>query len=97
MTHMLMPLAGGKLVVCLEVCNILPKRSLGFTHLVKGGYNLKSISKSALAVTRTLMGESPDRMQSTRPTPSGAATVQKVMAYHSKYWPFLHPNGEEEG
>ncbi|KAL8903630.1 MAG: hypothetical protein Q9207_003805, partial [Kuettlingeria erythrocarpa] len=58
MAHMLSPLAGGKLVVCLE-----------------GGYNLASISKSALAVTRTLLGEPPDRIRYTRPTGSGSGTV----------------------
>ncbi|KAL9039008.1 MAG: hypothetical protein Q9214_005052, partial [Letrouitia sp. 1 TL-2023] len=74
MTHMLMPLANGKLAVCLE-----------------GGYNLKSISKSALAVTRTLMGEAPDRLSSTKPTPSGQATVDMVKAYQARFWTSLTP------
>ncbi|KAL9606962.1 MAG: hypothetical protein Q9167_008075, partial [Letrouitia subvulpina] len=72
MTHMLMPLASGKLAVCLE-----------------GGYNLKSISKSALAVTRTLMGEAPDRISSTKPTASGQATVDMVKAYQARFWTSL--------
>ncbi|MCJ1304776.1 Histone deacetylase hda1 [Hypocenomyce scalaris] len=78
MTHMLMSLAEGKLVVCLE-----------------GGYNLKSISKSALAVTRTLMGEPPDRMEETTATPSGIATVQKVVMYQSRYWRCLYPKDND--
>ncbi|KAL8702512.1 MAG: hypothetical protein Q9201_004327 [Fulgogasparrea decipioides] len=72
MTHMLMPLAKGKLVVCLE-----------------GGYNLDSISKSALAVTRTLLGEPPDRLKETKPTQSGAATVDMVRVYQCRFWPCL--------
>lgn len=79
MTSMLMPLANGKVVACLE-----------------GGYNLKSISKSALAVTRTLMGEPPDRLQETSPTPSGIATVQQVAAYQSRFWPCLYPKDMDQ-
>ncbi|KAL8959647.1 MAG: hypothetical protein Q9193_003527, partial [Seirophora villosa] len=72
MTHMLSPLADGKLVVCLE-----------------GGYNLASISKSALAVTRTLLSEPPDRIMETNPTKTGAATVDMVRVYQSRFWPCL--------
>ncbi|KAI4096168.1 MAG: hypothetical protein LQ344_001231 [Seirophora lacunosa] len=72
MTHMLSPLADGKLVVCLE-----------------GGYNLASISKSALAVTRTLLSEPPDRIMETKPTKAGAATVDMVRIYQSRFWPCL--------
>ena len=74
MTHQLMSLAKGKLVVCLE-----------------GGYNLRSISKSALAVTRTLVGETPDRLSTLRPSVSAIETVQKVAMEHSKFWPSLYP------
>lgn len=74
MTHMLMSLANGKVVVCLE-----------------GGYNLRSIAKSALAVTRTLMGEPPDRLGHVEPTGSGVSTVQTVIATQSEYWDCLYP------
>ncbi|KAL8693098.1 MAG: hypothetical protein Q9218_002022, partial [Villophora microphyllina] len=82
MAHMLMPLAKGKLVVCLE-----------------GGYNLASISKSALAVTRTLIGEPPDRLDETRPTKSGAATVDMVRSYQRRFWACLGsmPDGSPQG
>ncbi|KAL8834659.1 MAG: hypothetical protein Q9170_003661 [Blastenia crenularia] len=56
---------------------------------LEGGYNLSSISKSALAVTRTLMGEPPDRIEETKPTKSGAATVDMVCLYQSRFWPCL--------
>jgi len=74
MTHMLMSLAGGKVVVCME-----------------GGYNLRSIAVSALAVTRTLMGEQPDRLQSTKPSPAGVDTVHIVLRQQSRFWPCLYP------
>ena len=74
MTHMLMSLADGKVVVCME-----------------GGYNLRSIAISALAVTRTLMGERPDRLTSTRPSPGGVDTVKQVLRQQSQYWPCLYP------
>ena len=74
MTHMLMSLAEGRVVACLE-----------------GGYNLRAISKSALAVTRVLMGEPPDRLPETKPTHSGLATVRMVAEYQSRYWKSLGP------
>ena len=75
MTHELMSLAQGKLVVCLE-----------------GGYNLRSISKSALAVTRTLVGEVPDRLnESMLPSQYGVKTVQMVAMHQSKWWPSIYP------
>lgn len=66
-------------------------------NLVQGGYNLKSISRSALAVTRTLMGEPPDRLEETAATASAIATVQKVAQHQSKYWPCLYPKDMDEG
>lgn len=74
MTHMLMSLADGKVVACLE-----------------GGYNLRSIAKSALAVTRTLMGEPPHRLHDVEPSLAGVATVRTVISEHSKYWKCLYP------
>jgi histone deacetylase 6 len=74
MTHMLMSLASGKVVACLE-----------------GGYNLRSIAKSAVAVTRTLMGEPPERLYDIEPSANGVATVQLVIGEHSKYWKCLYP------
>lgn len=76
MTHMLMRLAKGKLVVCLE-----------------GGYNLRSIARSALAVTRVLMQEPPDRLREDLPAPKDSAvrTVEQVRLQHSKYWKCMLP------
>ncbi|KAF2129034.1 hypothetical protein P153DRAFT_357507 [Dothidotthia symphoricarpi CBS 119687] len=76
MTHMLMRLAKGKLVVCLE-----------------GGYNLRSIARSALAVTRVLMLEPPDRLREDLPPPKEDAvyTIEQVKRQHSKHWKCLYP------
>ncbi|KAI9748600.1 MAG: Histone deacetylase hda1, partial [Lichina confinis] len=69
MTHALMALAGGKVVVCLE-----------------GGYNLQSISNCALAVTKTLMGEAPERLKLTAPSKLAIEDVHQVMRRQSPYW-----------
>ena len=63
----------------------------------QGGYNLTSISKSALAVTRTLIGEKPDRILDTKATDVGIDTVQMVAMHHSKYWPSLYPKDVSRG
>ena len=79
MTHMLMSLANGKMIVCLE-----------------GGYNLRSISVSALAVTKTLMGQPPTRIVDTAPTESGFRTISDVIRQHNQYWQSLLPRTDLE-
>ncbi|KIY01763.1 uncharacterized protein Z520_01901 [Fonsecaea multimorphosa CBS 102226] len=58
---------------------------------LEGGYNFSAISKSALAVTRTLMGEPPDRLQATAATQSAVDTVAKVRNVQSRYWRSIYP------
>lgn len=58
---------------------------------LEGGYNFQAISKSALAVTRTLMGEPPDRLEVTRATEKAVETVEQVRQIQSKYWTCLRP------
>ena len=58
---------------------------------LEGGYNFGAISKSALAVTRTLMGEPPDRLQATGATQSAIDTIAKVRTVQSKYWRSIYP------
>ncbi|KAK2735021.1 Histone deacetylase hda1 [Myotisia sp. PD_48] len=60
---------------------------------LEGGYNFRSISKSALAVTRTLMGEPPDRLQATTASSPAVQTVRRVATIQSKYWNCLYPKG----
>ena len=61
---------------------------------LEGGYNFVSISKSALAVTRTLMGEPPDRLAPTAPTNSAVEIVRQVTMIQSKYWRCMFPRGK---
>ncbi|KAJ5563097.1 Histone deacetylase HdaA [Penicillium sp. DV-2018c] len=58
---------------------------------LEGGYNFKSISKSALAVTKTLMGEPPERLLNITPAPSAVHAVRRVRSIQSKYWSSLYP------
>lgn len=84
-------------------CHVTPACYAHMTHMLmslangkisiclEGGYNLRSIAKSALAVTRTLMGEPPDRLNLTVPSSSGVQTVQMVIRQQSKFWSCLYP------
>lgn len=94
-----MSLAKGKLVVCLEVRLLSEIHRAFLLTSGKGGYNLGSISKSALAVTRTMIGEPPDRLDQTKPTISGGATVDMVRAYQRRFWTCLGsmPDGNSKG
>lgn len=60
---------------------------------LEGGYNLRSIARSALAVTRVLMQEPPDRLSEDLSAPKGSAvrTIEQVKRQHSKYWKCLYP------
>jgi histone deacetylase 6 len=60
---------------------------------LEGGYNFVAISKSALAVTRTLMGEPPDRLTVTQATDSAIETVEQVKRIQSRYWHNIFPKG----
>lgn len=66
-----------------------------WANIFQGGYNLRSISKSALAVTKTLMGDPPDRLHSTSPSEVAASTVRRVMMIQSHYWRCMFPKGPE--
>jgi histone deacetylase 6 len=58
---------------------------------LEGGYNLKSIARSALAVVRTMMGEAPERLKDTEVSSAGVETVRLVERIHSQYWNCLFP------
>ena len=58
---------------------------------LEGGYNLRAISQSALAVARTLMGEPPPQM-GMPPLSKGAARVlARVQAAQAPYWECMRP------
>lgn len=63
---------------------------------LEGGYNLRSIAISALAVTRTLMGEPPGRIATMIPTPSAVDTVEEVLRQQSCFWPCLFRKNPSE-
>jgi histone deacetylase 6 len=63
---------------------------------LEGGYNFRSISKSALAVTKTLMGDPPDRLHSTLPSDVATSTVRRVMMIQSRFWRCMYPKGPQE-
>ncbi|KAJ5182425.1 Histone deacetylase clr3 [Penicillium capsulatum] len=58
---------------------------------LEGGYNFRSISKSALAVTQTLMGNPPERWRVTSPTKPAVNTVRRVMGIQAQYWQCMYP------
>lgn len=56
---------------------------------LKGGYNVESISNSALAVTRVLLGEAPPELKPLVANEAGSETVWLVARHQSKYWKCL--------
>lgn len=58
---------------------------------LEGGYNLEAISRSALAVTRVLMGEAPPQIAQRAATEHCVETVKKVITQQAKYWKCLNP------
>ncbi len=57
--------------------------------VTKGGYNLDSISECALAVTKTLLGEPPDRLKAASPSQLAIQDVNLVMKRQARYWSCL--------
>lgn len=58
---------------------------------LEGGYDLKAISQSALAVARTLMGEPPPQMEMPRIDKGAARVLAKVQTTHAPYWECMRP------
>ncbi|XP_073143062.1 histone deacetylase 15-like isoform X2 [Henckelia pumila] len=60
--------------------------------ILEGGYNLRSISSSATAVVKVLLGDSPEHnVDQVIPTKAGLRTVLEVLQIQMKYWPSLEP------
>ncbi|QSZ32676.1 hypothetical protein DSL72_002255 [Monilinia vaccinii-corymbosi] len=53
---------------------------------LEGGYNLSAISRSALAVAKTLMGEPPIRQPIPPLSKQAASVLEEVKFYQSPYW-----------
>lgn len=60
---------------------------------LEGGYDLRAIARSAVAVTRVLMGEPPDRLAEDALVPSrdGVDTIDLVSRTQSRYWRCMYP------
>lgn len=58
---------------------------------LEGGYNLKAISASALAVARTLMGEPPPRFEVPKLSRAAARLLARVQAHQAPYWECMRP------
>ncbi|CZT10489.1 related to histone deacetylase A [Rhynchosporium graminicola] len=58
---------------------------------LEGGYNLKAISMSALAVAKTLMGDPPDRMAIPPLNKTAQHTLANVKRIQSAYWECMRP------
>ncbi|KAF3923438.1 hypothetical protein ABW21_db0207220 [Orbilia brochopaga] len=79
-------------------CFVTPAGYAHMTHMLmslaggrvavclEGGYNLHSISDSALAVTRTLMGEPPDALHGAHADSGVIEVVNQVITEQSQYW-----------
>lgn len=84
-------------------CHVTPAGYGQLTHMLKaiargkltvileGGYNLDSISKSALGVAKVLIGEPPESTITTQPRPDAIETVSEVMKTQAKYWKCMEP------
>jgi hypothetical protein len=61
----------------------------------QGGYNLDSISNSALAVVKVISGEPPDELPPMVAGESATETVWEVAMEQSKYWKSVDPKACE--
>ncbi|KAH8820591.1 histone deacetylase [Xylogone sp. PMI_703] len=58
---------------------------------LEGGYNLRAISRSALAVAKTLMGEPPERMTIPPINREAAKVLNQVRQAQAPYWECMRP------
>ncbi|KAL4078462.1 hypothetical protein V8B97DRAFT_1865803 [Scleroderma yunnanense] len=63
--------------------------------VLEGGYNLDSISNSALAVARVLLGEAPPELPPMIASEAGTETVWQVALEQNKYWKSVNPKACE--
>ena len=64
-------------------------------HPGQGGYNLDSISRSALSVCNTILGEAPPELPPLVASEAAAETIWHVAIEQSKYWKNIDPKGCE--
>lgn len=85
-------------------CHVSPEGYAYMTHMMKmlcdgklvvcleGGYNLDSISISALAVAKVLLGDPPGHPKVTKASASALRTIDEVIRIQSRYWKCLGPS-----
>ncbi|KAJ7956592.1 Histone deacetylase [Quillaja saponaria] len=86
----------------LGCCDVTPDGYAQMTHMLnaissgkllvtlEGGYNLRSISSSATAVIKVLLGESPKcELDKNLPSKAGLKTVLDVLKIQMNFWPTL--------
>ncbi|GLT53065.1 hypothetical protein SLA2020_263610 [Shorea laevis] len=86
----------------LGCCDVTPAGYAQMTHMLyalssgkllvilEGGYNLRSISSSATAVIKVLLGESPGcNLDNVVPSKAGAQTILEVFKIQMNFWPTL--------
>ncbi|KAG6916665.1 hypothetical protein DXG01_005889 [Tephrocybe rancida] len=91
----------------LGECHVSPAGYAHMTHMLsglaggrlvvalEGGYNLESISNSAMAVTAVLLGEPPSQLPPMVAGESATETVFLVAREQSKYWKNVDPKACE--
>ncbi|KAF9049799.1 histone deacetylase complex protein [Panaeolus papilionaceus] len=91
----------------LGECLVSPAGYAHMTHMLaglaggrlvvalEGGYNLDSISASALAVARVLLGQAPDELPPLIANEFATETIWNVAREQSKYWKSVDPKGCE--
>lgn len=90
-------------------CFVTPAGFAHMTHMLKslakgkvvacleGGYNLRATAKSFTAMTRTLLGEPPERLlpheagAEMRASPSAVNTIHAVIRTQSRFWKCMYP------
>ncbi|EDK41884.1 histone deacetylase HDA1 [Lodderomyces elongisporus NRRL YB-4239] len=82
-------------------CHVSPAGYGYMTHMLKGiakgklavilegGYNLDSISESALAVAKVLIGEPPENTVKQQPHPDTIEVIDEVIKIQSRFWECL--------
>jgi histone deacetylase 6 len=63
---------------------------------LEGGYNLRAISRSALAVAKTLMGDPPPRIQIQPLNSEANQVLEEVKVYQSPYWDCMRLDPREK-
>lgn len=91
----------------LGECHVSPAGYAHMTHMLsslangrmvvalEGGYSLEALERSALAVTKILLGEAPPEMEPMTASEVATETIWQVAMEQSKYWKNVDPKSCE--